>query len=256
MAITSPTAVAPTTMTRSAPDLKPPCSGDIQDVSASAVLFIGPSLPPAEAAQLLEADVSVRPPARRGDFEELSPAVNLVAVVDGVFFADQAVSPREILGALRRGVRVLGASSMGALRAAELDSFGMEGLGEVYRMYADGELTSDADVALAFDPETGRAITEPVVNIVQMTRLAVAAAVLEETTAHQVVEMARSIYFTDLTYPALFEALSGTLPAAILDRFVSFADAHRREGDIKRSDALLAIARLSELLRSVETQSR
>src|SRR3954451_283758 len=38
---------------------------------------------------------------------------------------------------------------MGALRAAELDRFGMRGIGEVYRAYVEGTLEDDDEVAVA-----------------------------------------------------------------------------------------------------------
>ena len=50
--------------------------------------------------------------------------------------------------ALSEGVHVLSAASMGALRAVEIAPFGMVGIGAVYRAYAEGRLTNDADVAL------------------------------------------------------------------------------------------------------------
>lgn len=210
------------------------------------VLFIGPSLPAEEVAALLEVDVDVRPPIRRGDMDALPPEVGLVAIVDGVFFSEQAVCPREILRALRRGVRVLGASSMGALRAAELDVFGMEGLGEVYRMYAAGEIDADSDVALVFDPETGRATTEPVVNVVYMLRLAVAGEVLTPVDADEVLRIARGIYFPDLTYPYLIRRARQSLPSAIVDRLAAFIAEHTVEGNVKRLDAIAAIRCLNE----------
>ena len=45
---------------------------------------------------------------------------------------------KEILFALSEGIDVYGAASMGALRAAELDAFGMRGIGDVYSAYAEG----------------------------------------------------------------------------------------------------------------------
>ena len=47
-----------------------------------------------------------------------------------------------------RHPRAWAPASLGALRAAELDRFGMEGVGEIYAHYRDGRLTSDAEVAL------------------------------------------------------------------------------------------------------------
>jgi hypothetical protein len=43
-----------------------------------------------------------------------------------------AVGHREIISALKAGVCVVGGSSMGALRASELDSYGMIGVGRIY----------------------------------------------------------------------------------------------------------------------------
>jgi len=57
----------------------------------------------------------------------------------------------------RAGARVLGASSMGALRASELDIYGMEGIGLIYQAYKSGHLVSDDEVALTFDPFTWEA---------------------------------------------------------------------------------------------------
>jgi TfuA protein len=192
-------------------------------------------------------DADVRPPIRRGDMDRIPPDVELVAIVDGVFMAEHAVSPREVLGALRRGVRVLGASSMGALRAAELRAFGMEGVGEIARMYMNGELQSDADVALVFDPETFRALSQPVVNVIHMLRLATAAKVLGKPAANEVLAVARGMYFPELTYPALIRRLRDVMPAFAVDRLAAFILTHEVEGDLKHADAVAAIRRVNEL---------
>src|SRR5688572_32760283 len=52
----------------------------------------------------------------------------------------------------RSGVRVFGAASMGALRAAELQPFGMIGVGQVFQAYRRGHLTDDDEVAVAHGP--------------------------------------------------------------------------------------------------------
>lgn len=76
----------------------------------------------------------------------------MIGLVDGLFANQPAVWHKEILVALSKNVRVLGAASMGALRAAECDRFGMEGIGLIYRDYRDGRRTDDADVALLHGP--------------------------------------------------------------------------------------------------------
>ncbi len=130
----------------------------------SAVVFLGPSLDRRAALAVLPADY--RPPAARGDITRaVSDGAEVIGLIDGVFFQESSVGHREILAALSAGVRVVGASSMGALRAAELHTLGMEGVGEVFRMYRDGVLVSDDEVALAFNPESLIALSEPLVNI-------------------------------------------------------------------------------------------
>ncbi len=39
---------------------------------------------------------------------------------------------------MKKGVKVYGSSSMGALRASELDEFGMVGVGRIYECYRSG----------------------------------------------------------------------------------------------------------------------
>jgi hypothetical protein len=114
-----------------------------------------------------------RPPIRRGDlqalFEDLPESIG---IVDGEFFQSLAVSPKEILPLLERGVRIYGSSSMGALRASELAAYGMKGVGRIFELYRKGRLAADDEVALTFSPETLCALSEPLVNL----RLALSAA--------------------------------------------------------------------------------
>ena len=103
----------------------------------NAVVFLGPTLPHAAAADLLTA--TYLPPARQGDIYRAVRALRPVAVglVDGRFLDTGTVWHREILWALSEGVHVFGAASMGALRAAELAPFGMRGIGQVFAAYRD-----------------------------------------------------------------------------------------------------------------------
>ena len=137
------------------------------------VLFTGPTLHPLEARRLL--DATVLPPIKRGDLapvQGLDPG-KIIAIIDGEFYQSLAVSPKEILPFLERGVRVYGASSMGALRAVELARFGMIGVGRVFRLFRMGLLDSDDEVALTYCPWSYEAMSQPLVN----TRFALRAAV-------------------------------------------------------------------------------
>ncbi len=97
------------------------------------IVFLGPSLDRESAERILPAEY--RPPAQRGDvLGAVRDGATIICLIDGVFHQESAVGHREILSAIKGGARVIGASSMGALRAAEMDTLGMEGVGEIYRM--------------------------------------------------------------------------------------------------------------------------
>ena len=114
------------------------------------VIFLGLSIQEEEAKTIVDADF--RPPVGRGDIlKAINDGADLIGIIDGVFHQTPAVSHKEIMKALDLGIPVVGGCSMGALRASELDDLGMIGVGYVYKQYRSGAITSDDDVAVAFD---------------------------------------------------------------------------------------------------------
>ena len=83
------------------------------------------------------------------------------------------------------GIAVFGASSMGALRAAELHEFGMVGVGQIFEMFRDGVLEDDDEVALQHGPEELNylPVSEPLVNIRATLKHAFEEGVIENQTA-------------------------------------------------------------------------
>lgn len=113
----------------------------------SLVVFAGPSLTAEHRASAPYADW--RGPAEAGDMLRLDLRPGLtVCLIDGYFDHRPAVRHKEILLALAQGVRVIGAASIGALRAAEMHGFGIEGVGAIYRALATGRIVGDDEVAL------------------------------------------------------------------------------------------------------------
>jgi TfuA protein len=208
------------------------------------VVFLGPSLDPQVACSVLAAEFC--PPARRGDIMDAATrGARIITLIDGVFFQECSVGHREILQALRDGVRVIGASSMGALRAAELDTLGMEGVGEIYRFYRDGVLTSDDEVALVYDPETFLPLSEPLVNIRCTIRAAEGAGVLRPDVADLLKGIAVSLYFPDRTWETICSEARGRISP---DEIRGFRDFLKTSAvDQKRSDAMGALSRTKEL---------
>jgi hypothetical protein len=129
-------------------------------------VFLGPSLDRASAIAALP-QAELLPPVAQGDvLRVVARGCQSLVVIDGVFEQTPAVWHKELLFAMSQGVRVIGAASMGALRAAELDRYGMEGVGWVYRQYAQG-LRDDDEVALLHaDAELGYAnLSVPMIQV-------------------------------------------------------------------------------------------
>lgn len=161
-------------------------------------VFLGPSMPLAEAREILPEAV-FRPPAQQGD---LLASVNqdgatVVGLIDGTFHQNLSVWHNEVCYLLSSGVSIFGASSMGALRAAETDCFGMIGIGQIYRWYRDGFITGDDEVALMHgDADMGyQSLSLPLVNIRASVELAVSRNRMSNETAGQLIEKVKAIFY-------------------------------------------------------------
>jgi ribosomal protein S12 methylthiotransferase accessory factor len=155
-----------------------------------------------------------------------------VGIVDGEFDQSLAVTPREILALLARGVTVAGSSSMGALRAAELHAHGMRGIGRIFEMYRDEEVMADDEVALIYDPDSLRALTEPLVNVRCAVNRAQAANVVSPAEARAILDAACALPYRARTYRRIL-ADAGTR----LGRSVARLEAELASHDQKRIDA-------------------
>jgi hypothetical protein len=160
------------------------------------VVFLGPTLAHDEARAVL--DARYLPPAGHGDV--LRAALGrprAIALVDGVFEQAPAVWHKEILFALSQGVHVYGAASMGALRAAELDRFGMRGVGEVYRAYADGTLEDDDEVAVAHaDGEYAfRPLSDSMVDVRATLEAATSSRIVGASTAAAIAARVKATFY-------------------------------------------------------------
>lgn len=172
------------------------------------VIYLGPTLDQAEAFRILEADYL--PPICRGDLGRLPEHVKVVGIIDGEFFQRLAVSPKEIIRALDRGISVFGASSMGALRASETHQYGTVGIGRIFKMFRDGVLDEDDEVALIYQAETFAPLSVPLVNIRFILEFARAQGLIDDDEMREVLHRMKSLYFPDRTC-AVLESLSPAL---------------------------------------------
>jgi hypothetical protein len=173
------------------------------------IVFVGPTLRGDEVRVALPR-AEIAPPIACGDLLRLlraRRAVGRIAIIDGYFEGMAAVWHKEILIALERGIAVYGAASMGALRAAELASFGMVGVGAIYRAYRRGELIADDEVAVGHAPaELGYAtFCEPLVNIRFALARAARDRVISGRTADRLLELARARHYRERTWAHLLE---------------------------------------------------
>jgi hypothetical protein len=203
----------------------------------SVVVFCGPTIGRTEVSRELEAEVL--PPAARGDIARaVFRRASAIALVDGYFDRIPSVWHKEILWALSEGIPVFGASSMGALRAAELAPFGMVGVGEIFEAYRDGTLIDDDEVAVAHASveQDFRLLSEAMVNVRATLRAAWRASQISESTRSALERIAKSLHYADRSYPTLI-SLSRTsgLPADELSAFREWLPSGRV--DQKRLDA-------------------
>lgn len=159
-------------------------------------IFLGPTLPHAKARQLASARYG--PPAAMGDITRaVTTGAEAIILIDGVFERGPSVWHKEIMWALSKGVAVIGAASMGALRAAELDQHGMLGCGDIYTGYASGELTDDDEVAVTHAPQDLHwlPLSDAMVDIRHRMAAAKAAGLVTGDQARQIIHIAKDCFF-------------------------------------------------------------
>jgi len=209
----------------------------------SVIVFIGPSLSREEASKILDADY--RFPVQRGDISAiLNKNPRIIGIIDGVFHQQPAVSHREILDALKKGVTVIGGASMGALRASELDDFGMIGIGHVYNQYKKCLSESDDDVAVAINPITMEQLSDSLVSMEYNFKKALDKGLISEEEFKKLLETAKSIFYPKRTY-ALILNMVQIHPAkiAVIENFLI-----EESIDIKRHDAIDVLEYIKNLL--------
>jgi hypothetical protein len=208
------------------------------DARTPIAVFLGPSLDLATALSLLPANYY--PPVRMGDiYRLLATGVRLIVIIDGVFHAAVPVWQREILAALKAGITVVGASSMGALRAAELAPYGMIGSGTVFQWYVQGRMAGDDEVALLHAPATQgyRGVSEALVNMRDTLAQACQAGLLASEACVDLLDWLKGLWYGHRTYDALCASPPfARLPQPTQRALHTFLLAHRR--DLKRQDAV------------------
>jgi len=208
-------------------------------------VFLGPSLDWAQAR--IHCDATYLPPARCGDLYRVAKAgPQAIALIDGVFDCVPSVWHKEILYALQKGIPVYGAASMGALRAAELASFGMIGVGSIFDAFHSGALEDDDEVALAHaSGDAGfRPLSEAMVNLRTGLVSAHASGVISESTRGRLVEVAKRMFYPDRSWAAVYREAE-TLGIDADERRALVHYVQTEKPNQKRDDAIAVLQRLA-----------
>src|SRR5262249_17428765 len=209
-------------------------------------VFVGPTLRKDEIAAV--SDPVCLPPVAQGDVYRVAqhrPAA--IGIIDGFFSGAPSVWHKEILWALSEGIPVFGSASRGALRAAELEAFGMRGVGRIFEAFRDGGLEDDAEVAVVHGPAEMGFIpaSEPMVNIRATLAEAEHQGVLSEATRRVLEAHAKSLFYPHRSWPALLagaRALGRPDKLAALSRWLPGGRV-----DQKREDALAMLAAMQDV---------
>jgi hypothetical protein len=220
-------------------------------------VFVGPTL---TAADLLTIPgLVVLPPVAQGDlYRAASRRPRAIGIIDGYFEGVPSVWHKEVLWAMAQGIHVFGSASMGALRAAELCDFGMQGIGPIFEAYRTGTCSpyagpfeDDDEVAVIHGPpETGyTALSEAMVNIRATLAKAERDGVIEAATRDALAALAKGLFYHDRSYDRLLAlAAEAPLPAPQIAALGAWLPGDRI--DQKRLDAQAMLAAMQALVAS------
>jgi hypothetical protein len=206
------------------------------------IVFIGPSLDTEKARKIFNADY--RPPAKKGDFLSLLSCINdddrvIVGLVDGLFLQDYPPTPIEVFQLLvKKNMLVLGGASLGALRAVELEKYGMVGIGKIFELYKKNKIAADDEVAVTFAAENQQLQSEAMIDIRYNLFIASSKGVIDKNTKRAAAKVAKSIYFPHRNYEHIIEETKRQYPlfSDYLESFRSYISKNRQS--LKEKDAI------------------
>lgn len=221
-------------------------------MTAKIVVFAGPSLVQSDMDDF--SDCLFLPPAAKGDILRslTRDAPDFIGLIDGYFDDRAAVQHKELLEVMAMGIKVYGAASMGALRASELHTFGMIGVGEIFKDYHDGTLTSDADVAVQHGPsDLGfPALTIPQVDVKATVTSLTGRGHLTRAEGQRLLRISQDMFYKRRSWARIAEAVGGQPDSQ--DRLAKMlAKAHVQA---KRLDALALMHRITQDAKSDHVQ--
>ena len=210
------------------------------------IVFLGPSLSIEKARKIINAEFL--PPAKKGDFIKLSltSEKKIIILIDGVFLQDYPPTPIEVFQVVNKNnFQVYGASSLGALRAVELEKFGMNGYGRVFELFKKDIINSDDEVAVTFD-NSYNLLSEAMIDIRYNLFLAFKKGIIDKETKQLITRTAKKIYFPFRSYENIvkksIELYSDTRDT--IEDFHNFVSTQRQS--LKELDAMGILKKIAD----------
>lgn len=160
-------------------------------------------------------DAEYRPPAKKGDFLRLGllSEISMVGLVDGMFMQDYPPTPIEVYQLVaKKNIIVVGAASLGALRAVELERFGMIGVGKIFELYRTGKVNADDEVAVTFDETSYKLQSEAMIDIRFNLFLAEKRGIISTHIRKMLSHVAKKVYFPLRNYNDILDYLVKSTP--------------------------------------------
>ena len=214
------------------------------------IIFLGPSLSHEKARKIFQADF--RGPAKKGDLLRASGDIDdstIVCLVDALFLQDYPPSPIEVYQfMLNKNIKLYGAASLGALRAVELEKFGMIGMGKIFELYKKGKLTADDEIAVTFVEGEHQLQSEAMIDIRFNLFLAHRMGIINEITKKTIAKVAKNIYFPYRNYTDILDQTQKQYPAISKDLKSFHTYIIKNRQSLKERDTIKLINYVKHLL--------
>ncbi len=198
-------------------------------------------------------DIVYAGPAEQGDmFMAILEGFKNIIIIDGYFYFKFPCTTFEVILALDHGINILGSSSIGALRAVELDNWGMVGRGYVYEYLKRQYMKPYHIVAQTYD-ERDMPLTIPLVNIIYFLEHALSEEIITKDQFNICLNIADSIYFGMLSFKYFFKQLkSGKgISRDTISKLENYLSCNGEEFfNIKKKDAIQLLNEFRNILES------
>ena len=216
------------------------------------IIFLGPSLMLEKAKAILDADY--KPPAKKGDLLALlglADTKRVIGLIDGLFLQDYPPTPIEVYSILvRKNLTVVGGASLGALRAVELEKFGMIGIGKVFELFKNGIIDADDEVAVTFDQTNHKVQSEAMIDIRFNLFIAQRKRIIDADTKRALAKVAKDTYFPFRNYESIIDESIKKFQI-FEEQLEAFRNYIRKNKDsLKERDAIRTISYIKCIYRS------